>query len=457
VADSYQAVGAMVAPIKSPDTFGQLSNILGIQQQRTALQNQALELQQNQIKTQAAQDSNNYFSSFDPTKYVAANGTTDVTNIMSNDPNYQNLTGAGKVQVTQQLQAIQGKQLENMNTMAGMDRDAVQSFGQMIGANSARPEVQKDTPEGRSIMQTAVQNFAMQGPEQAKIAGIYGRAFQLPQNGGAKQDHLGPAADAVAAQALTVAQQKAQSNPQDVTDASGQHLNRTPATGALAVPPGTGGTVNPTAPTVAANTKTGVGLADLDNQRASQISDSVAPSRAVISLTNQLDNYVDQSRTGKFSKAVTDYAAAAGIKDPAIAARQLASKVAAQIRTQATANAPTNEARETISAGSPDPDTMGAEAVHSANELVRGNMKLNLARDANASRFQATHNGTQGLRLADDQLTRSADGLMYEYQSLPAGAQRQEFLSRHFKNDPAGVVDFVQRKNVVQHNGGFQQ
>jgi hypothetical protein len=457
MADSYQAVGAMVAPIKSPDTFGQLSNILGIQQQRTALQNQALELQQNQIKTQAAQDNNEYFSSFDPTQYVTPNGTTDVTKIMASDPNYQKLTGAGKVQVTQNLQAIQAKQLTNMSAMATMDNETVGAFGQTMGALATDKDVLADNADGRSKAQAAAQAFALRNPEAAKISGIYSPAFQLQQNGGAKQDHLGPAIQAIAAQAQTVSQQQAQSNPQDITNAQGQHINRAPGTGAISAAPGSTPAINPPSSTVAANTKSGVGLADLDNQRASQISDSVAPSRAVISLTQQLDNYVDQSRTGKFSKAVTDYAAAAGIKDPAIAARQLASKVAMQIKTQATANAPSNEARETISAGSPDPDTMGPEAIHSANELVRGNMKLNLARDANASRFQATHNGTQGLRLADDQLTRNADGLMYEYQSLPAGAQRQDFLARHFKNDPAGVVDFVQRKNLVQHNGGFQQ
>jgi hypothetical protein len=214
MADSYQAVGAMVAPIKSPDTFGQLSNILGIQQQRTALQNQALELQQNQIKTQAAQDNNSYFSSFDPTQYVTPNGTTDVTKIMASDPNYQKLTGAGKVQVTQNLQAIQGKQIANMSAMSTMDNDTVNAFGQTMGALATDKDVVADNPDGRSKTAAAAQAFAMRNPEAAKIAGIYSPAFKLPQDGGAKQGHLGPAVSAIAAQAQTVSQQQAQSNPE---------------------------------------------------------------------------------------------------------------------------------------------------------------------------------------------------------------------------------------------------
>jgi hypothetical protein len=454
MADGMVPVAAMGNPIKSPDTFGQLSTILGLQQQRQALQTQALLQQQEQIKTQAAQDTNDFFKNFDPTQWVAPNGTTDVNGVMSKDPNYRSLSGAGKAAVTEKLQAIQGKQTENMTAMASADRETVRNFSQMMAVHAARPEVQADTPEGRTLMQTAVKDYALQGPEQAKIAGIYGKAFQNPELGGAKPGHLGAAVAAIAAQAQTVSEQQAQSNPDDIVNANQQHINRNRATGALSAAPGSSDAINPRGSVVAGQTKATTGLADIDTERAGQISASVAPSRSIISLTQQLDDYVDQTRTGKFSKAVTDYMAAAGLKDPAIAARQLASKTAAQIRAQASVNAPSNEARETIAAGSPDPDTMGPEAVHAANELVRGNMRLNLARSANAARFQQKHGGTQGLHLADDQLARSADGLMYEYQSLPKGPARTEFIKRHFQS-PGEAAEFIHRKNLVDHNGGF--
>jgi hypothetical protein len=208
MADGYQAVGAMVAPIKSPDTFGQLSNILGIQQQRTALQNQALELQQNQIKTQAAQDNSNYFSDFDPTKWVTSSGTTDVNGIMGNDPNYRKLTGAGKVQVTQNLQAIQGKQLENMAALSKMDQAEVENFAQSANSLTRDPNVQKDTTEGRTAAQNFFQTYGLRNPEAKKISDMYSKAVQSPELGGAKQGHLLAAIQAIGAQGQTVSAQQ---------------------------------------------------------------------------------------------------------------------------------------------------------------------------------------------------------------------------------------------------------
>jgi hypothetical protein len=83
-------------------------------------------------------------------------------------------------------------------------------------------------------------------------------------------------------------------------------------------------------------------------------------------------------------------------------------------------------------------------------------MLMNLSRAANARKFTAAAGGTQGLRAADDTLTQNADPLMYTYQNLKPGAERQEFIRRHFTS-AADAADFVRRKNAVEHYGGFAQ
>lgn len=448
MADSYQAVGAMVAPIKAPDTFGQLSSILGIQQQRQALQGQALQIQQEQIKTKAAQDNSDYFSSFDPTQWVTPNGTTDVTGIMSKDPNYTKLSGAGKVQVTQNLQAMQGKQIENMSAMAGMDRDAVTNFSQMIGANSARPEVQNDSPEGRTLMQTAVQNYAMQGPEQAKIAGIYGKAFLLPKDGGAQQGHLGPAANAIAAQAQTVSQQQAQSNPQDVTNAQNQHVNRAPATGELSAPPGSNNAINPPSSTVAATTKRGVEAGGADFDRAQQVSDAIAPAKQALILTQQVDDLADQIHAGKFADAISKAAAAMGQESDTYA-RQLLKKDLGALKDTATAGAKTDKRLETSLSGFPE-DTSDTRTIHTAMDFRRGISRQDLARGATLNAMQAKDPDLKGFRHADDVLTNSTDPLMHEFKSLKPGAQTQEFYKRNFTTREQ-AKEFTDRVTGVGH------
>jgi hypothetical protein len=235
-------------------------------------------------------------------------------------------------------------------------------------------------------------------------------------------------------------------------------VNRDPIIGTLSQIPGaaTGSPINPTPPQVAAQTTTQAGTAADDNTRNAQISSSVAPSRMAVTLADQVANLADQVHTGKFSKAVTDYMGTIGQKDPTIAARQLISKYAAQLKTVATTNAPTDAARAQIDAGFPDPEHMTPEAIKGASEYIKGSMLMNLSRAANARNFTTTHKSTQGLRIADDQLTSNADPLMYTYQNLPKGPERTQFIQRHF-NSAQDAADFVRRKNAVEHYGGFAQ
>lgn len=454
----YQAVALGIKPADPNQAFNSINSILGMQQTRQQLQIQAQQLQQEQLKTEGQQGAAEYFKDFDPTQWVTANGTTDVNGIMAGDAKFKGLNGVAKPMVMDQLQKMQGHQLENMRTLGQMDADTVTDFAQRANTWAQNPEVQNDTAEGRKYVQAEIQKYGLLDPQKAKIAGIYGKAFADPAQGGAKQGHLAPALTAMGAQAQTVSEQQTQSNPEGTTNAGGQIINRDRRTGALSAAP-TGGNaaqLNPSSPTVAAATRTAAGTAEDDNTRANAISSTVAPSRTSITLADQVAKLADEVRTGKFSDTVTKYAATIGQKDETIAARQLLSKYAAQLKTQGISNAPSDTARNQIEAGLPDPDTMSPEAIKGAAEFVKGGMLMNLSRAANARKFSTTHGNTQGLRMADDRFTSNADPLMYTYQNLPKGPARTEFIQRHFKSAD-DKNDFIRRKNVVEHYGGFEQ
>jgi hypothetical protein len=207
----------------------------------------------------------------------------------------------------------------------------------------------------------------------------------------------------------------------------------------------------------AAASNTAAGNAGGDVERNTQISASVQPSRAGIALADQISNLSEQVHTGKYSKAVADYAATIGQKDESIAARQLLNKYAAQLKTLGIQNAASDNQRGVIEAGLPDPDSMNESAIKQASEYIKGSLKMNLARAANARKFQSATGSTQGLRQADDQLTSNADPLMYSFRSTKPGSdERKDFIRRHFAS-PEQFNEFKGRMQAVEHYGGFNE
>lgn len=230
----YQAVALGIKPADPNQAFNSINSILGMQQKRQDLQIQAQQLQQEQLKTEGQQGAAQYFQDFDPTQWVTSNGTTDVNGIMAGDAKFKGLNGVAKPIVMDQLQKMQGHQLENMRTLGQMDADTVTDFAQRANTWAQNPEVQKDTAEGRKYVQAEIQRYGLLDPQKAKIAAIYGKAFADPAQGGAKQGHLAPALTAMGAQAQTVSEQQAQTNPKPASfDTGGAILPATvaPATG----------------------------------------------------------------------------------------------------------------------------------------------------------------------------------------------------------------------------------
>lgn len=445
----YQAVALGIKPQDPNQAFESINSILGMQQKRQGLQIQAQELQQQELKTQQQQGLQQFFKQWDPTEHLSDDGTTD-TESVHNSAAYK-MAGNAKPLIDQQLIQIKSGQLQNKQALTSLNTDVLTQYAKNMGALADDPDVQKGNIDGQAKIKAHLSQFSQLSPDAARVAGIFGPVLaRAPPD---RLQHLVQSQQMLGADVLG---QRGQQNPQQTTNAAGQILNREVGTGALSAPPQGGANLNPASPAVAAATRTAAGTAEDDNKRNDQISASVAPSRASVTLADQVSKLADEVRTGKFSKVVTDYAATIGQKDDAIAARQLLSKYSAQLKTQGISNAPTDSARSQIEAGLPDPDTMSPEAIKGAAEYIKGSMLMNLSRAANARKFQATHGSTQGLRTADDQLTSSADALMYTYHNLPKGPARTEFIQRHFSN-AQDKNDFIRRKNAVEHYGGFEQ
>src|SRR5258708_2018135 len=221
----YQAVGLGIKPADPNQAFNSINSILGMQQTRQALQIQAQKLQQEQLTTEGQQGAAEYFRDFDPTQWVTSNGTTDVNGIMAGDAKFKGLNGVAKPIVMDQLQKMQGHQLENMRTLGSMDAETVSDFAQRANAWAQNPDVQNDTEEGRKYVQAEIQKYGLLDPQKAKIAGMYGNEFADPKQGGAKQGHLAPALTAMGPQAQTGSEQQTQSNSEQTTNAACQIIN----------------------------------------------------------------------------------------------------------------------------------------------------------------------------------------------------------------------------------------
>lgn len=195
-------------------------------------------------------------------------------------------------------------------------------------------------------------------------------------------------------------------------------------------------------------------MAGDDATRYSQISQEGSNAKTGAELADQVGQLAEQVRTGKLSKEWTDQLAVLAQHDPGITARQMLSKYAAQLKTMATSGATTDASRSQIDAGMPSPETMDPDAVKEASQYVGGIFRMRGARQAYADQYAKNSGSSMGIRGADDSFMRSADPTVFTYNSLPAGPERQKFLSSRFGGDPAKIREFIGRSNQVKHYAG---
>ena len=123
--------------IKTPDPnqgIQTLSGILGIQQQKQALQVQAQELQQKQIQTQQVAGVNQFFSQWNPADHIGDDGTLDLSSAHK-DPAYQSLPGVARIAVDARINELRGRRLKQQK-MSTLNANVVERGTKVLQAAS---------------------------------------------------------------------------------------------------------------------------------------------------------------------------------------------------------------------------------------------------------------------------------------------------------------------------------
>jgi hypothetical protein len=461
MADFYP-VADLVKPPDPNQAFTSMNNILGLQQRKLGLESsrqqlelQGQEIQRSQIQTQQEQGVNNFFGpgGWNPAQHHGDDGTLDIESAHSSDQ-YAALPGVAKLAVDSKLNAIKGQQLDNKSKLSSLNGEVVGQFAKAAQAWSLHPE------QGPAQLQA----FSQQGPDQARIAGIYGPLLT--------QAKFNPdALRTVAAQAQDITAQQ----PKAITNAAGQNLLQQPGTGAIFAPPGAepGSPINPASSTVAGQTTRqvyGAGLApserlpyvaqrasaaaratggaSSDIERGNQVSALIQPSNNGISLTKEIDDLAEQVHSGKFVASISKAAAAVGMKEDTYA-RQVLEKDLGRLKTLATEGAGSDARAGTILSGFPTAES-DTQTLHNAMDYTRGVFKQNLARGTLLNKVKEKDPSLTGLQHADDTLTSRSDPLMHEFQSLKSPQERISFYKRHFTS-PADAQEFKAKVAGMGH------
>lgn len=487
--DAIQPVGAMIQPPDPSKGLSTISGILGMQQQRQGLAIGQQKLQQEQLQTSQQQGVQSFFQTWDPSEHVADDGSTDLDSALQSKS--FKAAGNAKPAIMQALLDIKNKQLGNKQALATLNKDLVTQFGTGMGALAKDDDVIADKTDpmtgvntGRAKIDQFLGNFGKLSPDAARIAQIYGPVTQHAPPG-----KLAKGVAAMQLQAQSASEQQAQQNPAmgsfdtgtqivpytanratGIPQPTGQAVNKqsvvtTPA-GPLAVATPARGTVAPlstagapAAPPRELNTTRAAqenvqGMATDDRGRYAQISQEGTNAQTGAQLADQVAQLAEQVRTGKLSKEWTDQLTTLQQHSPGLTARQMLSKYAAQLKTMATQGATTDASRGQIDEGMPSPETMGPDAVKEAAQYVGGIFRMRGARQAYADQYTKNAGSSMGIRGADDAFMQAADPTVFTYNSLPTGAERRDFLNKHFGGDPNKIREFITRSHQVRHYAG---
>jgi hypothetical protein len=204
---------------------------------------------------------------------------------------------------------------------------------------------------------------------------------------------------------------------------------------------------------VARDTNLATGGATIDTRRADAVSAQAESSQGQIALTKQADRLVDMISSGTFPSFTAEVRKQAGSDDPAVVARYELKKVLGQLKDGATAHAGSDKQLATQLEQFPD-ETSPNEVIHSRMDNMRGVYRLSQERKDNLNSYQKAHGNLGGFQLSDDMVTSSRDPLTAELHSLPKGSpERQAFLKRTFKN-PEAAQQAVMRERAAYHTVG---
>jgi hypothetical protein len=405
-----------------PSPLGNLSGILGIQQQAQNLQTGQYKQQEAQAGASQAQQQNSELQA------LAA-----FTKNAASDPSYQNPDGSANVAKFQRGamavaptygQAYIGQMTQNFNGDVE-NRKALLGLGQEQQKTiaTALQSIAQDPNASHESAVATIGNLRGLSSDPA-FQGMLDRTLGRLPNTGMVPDKQGTSTiQQWAARAAAATGGPALASPSSVDQGGqiqpGATSNYTgafsPSGTAIPKVPGIMDTPAYKAAIAAATAGAGgraTGTAGSDIDRANQVSANIKAAPATIQTSQQIDALADQIHSGKFADAISKAAAAVGQQSDTYA-RQLLKKDLGIIQTQLTAAAPSDSRAATILSGTPDA-TSDAQTIHGAMDYVRGTARQNLAQGQNLNAYKAKRPDLSGFQAADDAFTGAAGPLVHE-------------------------------------------
>lgn len=466
--DMIQPVGAMIKPPDPSQSINSISGILGLKQQRQDLQTGQYKQQSAQATAQVNQQdaaqrqaAGAFFKNFDIAKHHGDDGTLDLDSALTS-PEFK-ATGDSAPDIAKSLLGIKNAQLTAKQSLSSLNSDLRGQFSSQVAGLAQDPDVKNGNQTGRGKVLDAIEQFGQTSPDAKRVAGIYSQVLQNTPPG-----KMGQALQNLQLQARSAGEQL----PQATTVDTGSEVvpgSVAPGTGAItpAGPP-IKKTLGPTEqlPYVRARGAAGVeGTQGASNDEA-LYNDIVQKGNKAVqlkSLTQDIRNLAGEVQTGQYSKGMADTWSAAkqtfGFKpddNSFETKRQILSKMAAQLKTQSEGGASTDSERAGISAALPDPEHMNPAAVGQAARYVGALADTQAARAKFASQHRQVNGGAStGIREADSAFMRNADPKVFEYQNLPPGKERLEYLKQHFKSKEEGKA-FFDKQQAMRGYGAIE-
>lgn len=461
--------------VKAPDPnqgISTVSGMLGLRQQQQNLQTGQLQQQQEQLKTAQAQGVQDFFKTWDPSQHVADDGSTDLDSALQS----KEFKGAGnaKPAIMQSLLDIKNKQLGNKQALSSLNSDLVKQFTTGMGSLAKDEDVVADKTDpttgvnaGRAKIDQFMGNFGKLSPDAARIAAIYGPVTQHAPPG-----KLAAGVAAMQMQGQSASEQQAQQNPATGSYDTGANIVPYTVNRATGIPQPTGQQIpKQLGPTeqlpykrqaAAAGTEGAAGAAN-DEDLYNTITQRGTQATKLKSLTQDISSLAGEVQTGQYSKAFADKWSALkqtfGFRpddNSADTKRQILTKMAAQLKAASESGATTDSARAGIEASLPDPEHMGPAAVQQAARYVGSLADIDTARSRLAQQHRQVSGGqSTGLRAADSAFMQNADPKVFEYQNIPPGKERQDYLKQHFKSKDE-VKAFLDKQQALRGYGAIQ-
>jgi hypothetical protein len=399
-------VGNTIIPPDPMKPVNTLSGIIGIQQQKQALQTGQYQQQAAQAQSQVAQRTN-----------AEQQALATFTQNAVKDPTYRLPDGTPDVQKFQQgaMAVAPSTQQATIGQMTSNFREATENRLALQRLSVEQNAQAANTLKGVATMPNATPSDLLDAVNQLRTNNkdpAFNRVLDNFLLGASRTSPQQAAANG-ASMLAGIAQQTP-----GTLDTGGQVL--TGATKTMG--PGIGGftpaggvqkTLNPAQqPDYLAKAATVQGAAagqvGTDTDVFKKVLASGANSQRGIELAQKVEQEAAGVRTGQFSQEFANRLTVLQQHDPSVTARQLLQKDAANLKSLAEEGATTDAERTQIGGGYPSPETMDPDALQKAARYWQGSFRMAGARRDNALAHVSQNGSTAGLAVSDSQFMKGS-------------------------------------------------